>query len=441
MSGTRPTLPAIKILYDEQLVSRADFDQYKATAAAQTQTVAANQAAVASAQKTVEQRMAQLAEQRSKLQQTQSTAPLQVAIREADIKSQQANAEAAQAALEQSRLNLGYTRIVAPVSGVITQRSAEVGARISKGQQLFMIVQTGRSVGYRQLQRDAVGAHAARPACPHVMWTRCMTTFDGTVESMPAVTGSRTSVLPPENATGNYVKVIQRLPVRIRFNAGPEGSGQASSGHVGRTQGASGLTHGSSTRNRQPHLRRARPLINPWIIAMTVTLATFMEVLDSSIANVALPHIAGTLGASSEESTWVITSYLVSSAIVLPMSGWLSNVIGRKRFYMMCVAIFTISSFLLRSGHEPAHAYLLPHPAGRRRRRTAAQRTSDPGRHILRQATRHGLCHVWSGGRRRARNRPNARRMDYRQLQLALDIPHQRAHRHPLARAHAAYRA
>jgi len=89
-----------------------------------------------------------------------------------------------------------------------------------------------------------------------------------------------------------------------------------------------------------------RPAFNPWIIAVTVTLATFMEVLDSSIANVALPHIAGTLGASSEESTWVITSYLVSSAIVLPMSGWLSNMIGRKRFYMSCVAIFTISSFL-----------------------------------------------------------------------------------------------
>src|ERR1019366_1270643 len=88
------------------------------------------------------------------------------------------------------------------------------------------------------------------------------------------------------------------------------------------------------------------PLINPWVVAMTVTLATFMEVLDSSIANVALPHIAGSLGASSEESTWVITSYLVSSAIVLPMSGWLSNVIGRKRFYMGCVAIFTLSSLL-----------------------------------------------------------------------------------------------
>ena len=89
-----------------------------------------------------------------------------------------------------------------------------------------------------------------------------------------------------------------------------------------------------------------RRMINPWVIAITVTMATFMEVLDSSIANVALPHIAGTLGASSEESTWVLTSYLVSAAIVLPMSGWLSNVIGRKRFYMGCVAMFTVSSFL-----------------------------------------------------------------------------------------------
>jgi DHA2 family multidrug resistance protein len=88
------------------------------------------------------------------------------------------------------------------------------------------------------------------------------------------------------------------------------------------------------------------PAVNPWVVAMTVTLATFMVVLDSSIANVALPHIAGTLGASPEESTWIITSYLVASAVVLPMSGWLSNLIGRKRFYMMCVAIFTASSFL-----------------------------------------------------------------------------------------------
>ena len=89
-----------------------------------------------------------------------------------------------------------------------------------------------------------------------------------------------------------------------------------------------------------------KPRYNPWIIALTVTLATFMEVLDTSIANVALPHIAGGLSASQDESTWVLTSYLVSNAIVLPMSGWLTTVIGRKRFYMICVALFTISSVL-----------------------------------------------------------------------------------------------
>ena len=89
-----------------------------------------------------------------------------------------------------------------------------------------------------------------------------------------------------------------------------------------------------------------KPHHNPWAVALTVTLATFMEVLDTSIANVALPHIAGTLGASQEEATWVLTSYLVSSAIVLPISGWLSDRFGRKRFYMTCVAIFTVCSFL-----------------------------------------------------------------------------------------------
>ncbi len=89
-----------------------------------------------------------------------------------------------------------------------------------------------------------------------------------------------------------------------------------------------------------------RPAVNPWIIALAVTLATFMEVLDTSIANVALPHIAGSLSAGQDESTWVLTSYLVSNAIVLPLSGWLSSIVGRKRFYMGCVFLFTASSFL-----------------------------------------------------------------------------------------------
>ena len=93
-------------------------------------------------------------------------------------------------------------------------------------------------------------------------------------------------------------------------------------------------------------LEIGKPLINPWIVAVTVSMATFMEVLDTSIANVSLPHIAGDLSASQEETTWVLTTYLVSTAIALPMSGWLSTLIGRKRYYMLCVLLFTVSSAL-----------------------------------------------------------------------------------------------
>jgi MFS transporter, DHA2 family, multidrug resistance protein len=89
-----------------------------------------------------------------------------------------------------------------------------------------------------------------------------------------------------------------------------------------------------------------RPKFNPWLIAVTVAMAAFMEVLDTSIANVALPYMAGSLGASNDQSTWVLTSYLVSNAVVLPISGWFASVLGRKRFFLICLAIFTVSSLL-----------------------------------------------------------------------------------------------
>ena len=100
-----------------------------------------------------------------------------------------------------------------------------------------------------------------------------------------------------------------------------------------------------------------RPRYNPWLIAIIVSLAAFMEVLDTSIANVALPYMAGNLGASNDESTWVLTSYLVSNAIILPMTGWLAGVLGRNRFFMGCLVIFTISSLLC--GLAPSLGFLL----------------------------------------------------------------------------------
>jgi MFS transporter, DHA2 family, multidrug resistance protein len=100
-----------------------------------------------------------------------------------------------------------------------------------------------------------------------------------------------------------------------------------------------------------------KPRVNPWVICVVVSLAAFMEVLDTSIANVALPYIAGNLGASNDESTWVLTTYLVANAIVLPMSGFFVGLLGRKRFFMTCIVFFTLSSFLC--GIAPSLATLL----------------------------------------------------------------------------------
>ncbi len=100
-----------------------------------------------------------------------------------------------------------------------------------------------------------------------------------------------------------------------------------------------------------------RPKFNPWLIAVVVAMAAFMEVLDTSIANVALPYMAGSLGASNDQSTWVLTSYLVSNAIILPISGWLAGALGRKRFFMGCLIIFTASS--LACGFAPSLGFLL----------------------------------------------------------------------------------
>src|SRR5438874_2775292 len=105
-------------------------------------------------------------------------------------------------------------------------------------------------------------------------------------------------------------------------------------GNKGDSRASSGLSRSAAGKH------------NPWLVAVVVSMATFMEVLDTSVANVALPHIAGGLAASQDESSWVLTSYLVSNAIILPLSGWLSSIFGRKRFYMSCVVLFTVSSFL-----------------------------------------------------------------------------------------------
>ncbi len=112
--------------------------------------------------------------------------------------------------------------------------------------------------------------------------------------------------------------------------------------------------------------------INPWIIAIAVMLSTFMEVLDTTVVNVSLPHIAGSMSATVDEATWALTSYLVANAVILPITGWLATILGRKRLLMMAVTGFTVTSFPVRLGAESAFAHRVPRPAGSLRGRIAA---------------------------------------------------------------------
>ncbi len=203
-------------LIQKQEVAQSEYDQYFASAKAQQAAVAADKAAVAAAAQTVDQRRAQLREQQSQLNQILKNASRQISIRNATIQSRQASAESSAAQLEQAKLNLAYTHIVSPVNGVVTERSAEVGAQVSAGQQLMMIVQTDDlwvTANFKETQLRRI--RNGQPVRIHV--DALGEDFDGYVEGMPAATGDITSVLPPENATGNYVKVVQRLPVRIGF--------------------------------------------------------------------------------------------------------------------------------------------------------------------------------------------------------------------------------
>jgi membrane fusion protein, multidrug efflux system len=215
-------LARYKLLIAKEEVSQQEFDQVVATAKAQTATVAATEAGLQGAARTVDQRRAQLAQSETKLAQYRRNAPQQIAIRRAQVQSNQASAESAQAQLEQSRLQLSYTNISAPVSGIVMRRSAEIGSHVAAGQQLMQIAQISDvwiTANYKETQLSRI--RPGQSATIHV--DALKEDFEGYVENISGSTGAVASVLPPENATGNYVKVVQRIPVRLRFKPGQQG--------------------------------------------------------------------------------------------------------------------------------------------------------------------------------------------------------------------------
>ncbi len=209
-------------LAEKDEVPREQFDQVVANAKSLAATVVASQKSAASALKQVDQRRAQVTEARRRAEEAQQNAPRQLAIQRANVLTRESSAESARAQVDQAELNLSYCKIASPVDGIVAKRTAEIGQHVTPGQQVMLVTQLNDlwvTANFRETQLRRM--HPQQSVRVHV--DAINGDFDAFIESMPGATGSVTSLLPPENATGNFVKVVQRLPVRIRFKKNQSG--------------------------------------------------------------------------------------------------------------------------------------------------------------------------------------------------------------------------
>jgi membrane fusion protein (multidrug efflux system) len=210
-------------LVSEGAVSQSDNDLHVNSAAASSASVDALTRALAAAQDRVLQQQAQIVAIESRLDEVQENAPRQVATRQAVVSGRQASLDVAKAQLAQAERNVKYANIVAPISGIVAKKSAAIGDYVTPGQVIFAITQTDTlwiTANFRETQLNFM--KASQPAVVHV--DAIGLDMRGTVESVGGATGSRLSLFPPENASGNYVKVVQRIPVRIALEPGQPGA-------------------------------------------------------------------------------------------------------------------------------------------------------------------------------------------------------------------------
>lgn len=215
-------LERYKTLIAKEEVSKQEFDAIASTAKAQAAALAAARGTVEADLQIVNQKRALVAQAQSRLQQYKRNAPEQLAVKRAAVVSEQASAKTQEVALERAKLNLDYTKIVAPIGGIVMKRTAEVGVHVGAGQQLLTIVQTDDlwvTANFKETQLRSI-----RPKQKAVLHVDALNQdFQGYVDDVGGATGAVTSVLPPENATGNFVKVVQRIPVRLRFEKNQPG--------------------------------------------------------------------------------------------------------------------------------------------------------------------------------------------------------------------------
>ena len=278
----------------------------------------------------------------------------------ADARARAANAHAAiapgeqpsiaqaQAAVDKARLDLSRTEVRAPMDGVIENAdNLQVGQMAVTGVGMLSLVHSstawveanfkekdvGRMVPGQKANDRGRRLSAARNSTRHV-------------QSIGAGTGSEFSLLPAQNANGNWVKVTQRVPVRIAFDGKPSQADDCRP--VGRPPPSISTTRRSNRRwpTRPAVATHPLPTGERLIVTIGVMMAVLLQVLDTTIANVALPHMQASLSATQDTINWVLTSYIVASAIALPISGWLADKVGRKRLLLISVVVFTVASVL-----------------------------------------------------------------------------------------------
>jgi membrane fusion protein (multidrug efflux system) len=203
----------------KQEVSREIYDQRATQAKAQAAVVQSRRSTADAAQKNILQAQASLDQARQRAKEALSNQPRQIAVQHAQLKTREANVIAAQAQVDQALLNLQYCKVLAPADGIVGDKSVQAGTQVSPGQELLAITQTNDVwVTANFKETEIRNMHSGQSATISV--DALSQKFEGYVEALPGGTGAIYSLLPPENATGNYVKVVQRLPVRIRFKKG-----------------------------------------------------------------------------------------------------------------------------------------------------------------------------------------------------------------------------
>ena len=278
--------------------------------------------------------------------------------------------------------------------------------------------------------------------------------FKGRITGFTMGTGSTLALLPAQNATGNFIKIVQRLPVRIELRGLRSGQEAAVHRHIGCSHvyldkplsgpnagaflqasfshspaGGSGCERARCRQMTDLALSPSRPRadVNPWLVAAVVIIPTFMEVLDTTIAVVALRYIAGGLSATVDDGEWVITSYLAANAIILPISGWLSARLGRRNYFLLSIAVFTLASGLCGMATSLGQLIFFRVLQG-----LAGGGLQPSSQGVLLDAfpvreARHCDDAVRPGGAVGAGRRSDPRRLDHRQLFVAMGVLHQRA--------------